>query len=318
MHRNTGDVEPFSLKLKNVLHASHCTLVVPGLLLAASAGLLLYRGVTEEHFDLPLNGFLFNILLQMMPLVALKLKIYSCSDRVSLVPLVLVKTLLMHVAMLSLRIISQVVQQAHLGRTQLGVDVVAVVLAFVMLSSVFDFPIAPNRMLEQRDVRNLVVLSITAALISEAFYIYVQPMWMGQASRMYIRDGLMLSKVFFVSANYVDIVAFMPVVWRLYQVESELDDCSIGTIVSNETRKQVQMFFAFMCAFYLWEDVIEPCMSLLDEPLAMMAHAAHFMLLMDFAGFFIFQVATPTSTVGRERGEQLEGLLSDSGFDQDD
>lgn len=312
------DVEPFSMQLKNVIHASHCTLVVPGLLLAASAGLLCYRGATEEHFDLPLNGFLFNILLQMMPLVALKLKIYSCADRVSLVPLVLVKTLLMHVAMLSLRIISQIVEQAHLGKTQLGVDVVAVILAFVVLSSVFDFPIHPARMLEQRDVRNLIVLAIAIATASEAFYIYVEPIWIGQANRMYIRDGLTLYKVLFVSANYVDIIAFMPVVLRLYQIESELDDCAIGMTVSNETRKQVQMFFAFMCSFYLWEDVIEPCMSLLDEPLAMMAHAAHFMLLMDFAGFFIFQVATPASTVGKERGEQLEGLLSDTGFGDDD
>lgn len=304
------DVQPVSLQLKNIVHASHCTLVVPGVLFAASATMLVYRGITEEQFDLPLNSFLFNILLQMLPLIALKLKIFTCADRVSLVPLVLVKTLIMHVAMLSLRITSQVLQDANLGQRQLAVDVGSLIGALILLNSVFDISINPIRLFEHRDVRSLVILAVLAALASEAFYVYVEPPWMGHITKMYSREGLKLSKVLFCAANYTDIVAFMPVVWRLYQIENELDDCAVGTFVSDQSRKQVQYFFTFMCLFYLWEDILEPYMSSLDEPLAMMAHAGHFVLLLDFAGFFSFQVGTPQSTVAKDRGEQLQGLLT--------
>jgi len=303
------DAASVSLRLSDIVHASQCTLVVPGVLFAASAAMLVYRGVTEEEFDLPLNSFLFNILLQMVPLIALKLKIFTCSDRVSLVPLVLVKTLIMHVAMLSLRVTSELLQNANLGQRQLAFDVIALAGALAVLSLRFDIAPNPARMLEHRDVRSLVGLALAAALAAEAFFVYVEPPWTSpHMTRMYSREGLVLSKVLFVASNYVDIVAFMPVVWRLYQIENELDDCGVGTFVCDESKRQVQYFFAFTCLFYLMEDVIEPYMSSGDEPLAMMAHAGHFMLLMDFAGFFTFHVATPA--VAKDRGEQMQGLLT--------
>mmetsp|Transcript_79217 Transcript_79217/g.183825 ORF Transcript_79217/g.183825 Transcript_79217/m.183825 type:complete len:316 (+) Transcript_79217:94-1041(+) len=312
------DVMQMLNQLQNFVHGSTCTLVLPGMLLVASAVMLAYRHVTEDRFDLPLNGFLANILLQMMPLVALKAKIWSCNDRVSLVPLVLVKTLLMHVILGIMRILSQVLQGGHISRLQLGFDTACLVSALAILRYVFEFPLSLTRVLEQRDVRNLVILATGAAFLSEAFFIYIQPSWMSEATRVYTSDGLSASKVFFVAANYVDIVAFMPVVWRLYQADNELEDCAVGTVVSVEARRQVQLFFIFVGSFYLWDDVIDPIMGLLEEPVAMMAHAAHFMLLLDFAGFFIFQVGNPNTGGLKERGEQLQGLLSPGALDQDD
>lgn len=303
-------------QLQNVVHGSGCTLVLPGILLAASACMLAYRHVTEDRYDLPLNGFLANILLQMMPLVALKAKIWSCNDRVSLVPLVLVKTILMHVILGVMRILSQVMQGGHISRMQMGFDVATLLAALAILRYVFDFPLTLTQILEQRDVRNLVALAMMAAYLSEAIFIYLPTSWVNEATRVYTSEGLTASKVFFVGANYVDIVAFMPVVWRLYQADNELEDCAVGTVVSMEARRQVQFFFLFVGAFYLWDDVIDPIMSLLEEPVAMMAHAAHFMLLLDFAGFFIFQVGNPNTGV-KERGEQLQGLLSEGGIDSD-
>jgi len=305
-------------QLQNFVHGSGCTLVLPGMLLFASAFMLAYRHVTEDQHDLLLNSFLANILLQMMPLVALKAKIWSCNDRVSLVPLVLVKTLLMHAILSIMRILSQVLQSPHYSRLQLSFDVACVVAALAILRYVFDFPLSLTRVLEQRDVRNLVALACTAAFLSEAFFVYVQPSWVSEAQRAYIMDGMTASKVFFVAANYVDIVAFMPVVWRLYQADNELEDCSVGTVVSVEARRQVQIFFLFVGGFYVWDDVIDPIFGMLDEPVAMMAHGAHFMLLLDFAGFFIFQVGNPNTSGIKERGEQLQGLLSEGGLDQDD
>jgi len=300
-------------QLQQLVHGSGCTLVLPGVLLVTSAIMLAYRHVTEDRFDMPLNGFLANILIQMMPLVALKAKVWSCTDRVSLVPLVLVKTLLMHVILGIMRILSQLIDANRLGRLQLCLDSGLLIAALVILRYVFEFPLSPSRILEQRDVRNLVALACTAAFISEAFFVYIQPSMMSESSRIY-KQSLDFSKVFFVAANYVDIVAFMPVVWRLYQADNELEDCAVGTVVSVEAKRQVQTFFAFVISFYMWDDVIDPIMNLLEEPVAMMAHAAHFMLLLDFAGFFIFQVGNPSTGV-KEKGEQLQGLLSETGED---
>mmetsp|Transcript_52876 Transcript_52876/g.113330 ORF Transcript_52876/g.113330 Transcript_52876/m.113330 type:complete len:316 (+) Transcript_52876:67-1014(+) len=312
------DVMKLSAQLQNIVHGSSCTLVVPGFLLLGSAVMLAYRQVTEGLYDLPLNGFLANIMLQMMPLVALKAKIYTCNDRVSLVPLVLVKTLLMHVVLEIMRICSQVAQGVGNGKLNLCVDSGNLILALIILRVCFEFPLSPARVLEHHDVRNLIALAIGAAFVSEAFFIYVQPSWMSEATRQYTKEGLVFSKVFFVASNYVDIVAIMPLVWRIYQAENELDDCAVGTVVSAEAKRQVQYFFAFLVCFYAYDDVIDPVMSLLDEPLAMMAHAAHFMLLLDFAGFFLFQASqVGTSTVAKERGEQLQGLLAEGAFEDD-
>lgn len=308
---------PLVTQAEHLFHGSGCTLVLPGILLASSALLLAYRGATEGHEDLPLNGFLANILLQMMPLVALKVKIWSCSDRVSLVPIVLCKTLLMHVALGVLRIASQAVQNFSMGKLQLAVDCGAVAAALAVLHYEFEFTLNPMRWLEHRDVRNLVFLAGIAAFMSEAFWVWVQPAWMTDASRLSGQQSIDLSKVLFTAANYVDIVGFMPVVWRLFQADNEHEDHAHGTSVSSKAKRQVRVFFLFVGAFYMWDDVIDPVMNLLDEPLAMMAHAAHFMLLLDFAGFFTFQVAQPANVknVDPESREQLQGLLS---RDEDD
>jgi len=311
-------------QLNNLVHGSACTLVVPGALLVASVVLFVYRHATEEQYDLPLAGFLGCILAQMCPLVALKVKIYTCGDRVSLVPLVLVKTLLMHVIMLSFRISSQALQNYHAGRFQLAFDIGILLGCLATLKYAFGFNITPSTILMHTDVRNLVLMAGAAAVFAEGFFVVYQPSWMSESSRRAAAEGLVPTKVMFVTSNYIDIVAFMPIVWRLYQVESLDDDFAVGTTVSEEARKQIKLFFLFVIGFYAWDDVIDPIMSLMDEPIAMMAHAAHFCLLLDFAGFFLFQVGSPNlgtkdgnDKLMRERGEQLQGLLSESGMEDD-
>jgi len=292
---------------QQLMHGSGCTVVIPGILLTAACVLLAYRQLTEEKHHLPLSGFLANILLQMLPLIALKVKIWRCPDRVSLVPHVLVKTLLMHVALEIFRVSSQIMQNMPYGKACVAFDVACAVAGLAILHWVFEFPFTFSSIKEHRDVRNLVAMALAAAFAVESFFVFYQPEWMADATRAYIADGVLVSKTFFVAANYIDIVAFMPAVWRLYQAEGDLEDCSAGTLVGADARRQVQFFFAFLFGFYLWDDVIDPIQDLTDEPLAMAAHGAHFVLLLDFAGFFLFQVKNPPGI--QERSEQLQGLL---------
>jgi len=313
------DVVPWTEQVQNFVHDSGCTLVLPGLLLLCSSVLLVYRHATEERFDLPLGGFLANILLSMLPLVALKAKIWSCSDRVSLVPLALVKTLLMHCTLGIMRLASQFMTGGDLGKQQFCFDIAVIAGALALLKWEFDFPLTVGSILQHHDVRNLIIMAFGGALFTEGLFIY-GPAWLVGSGVFADKDGLTPTKVFFTASNYVDIVAFMPVVRKLYEVENSLEDCAIGTVVSVEAKRQVRLFFLFVCAFYAWDDVIDPVMHLLDEPLAMMGHAAHYMLLLDFAGFFFFQVGNAQSGgmswSNKERGEVLQGLLEE-GNDQD-
>ncbi|CAJ1362889.1 unnamed protein product [Effrenium voratum] len=297
-------------QLQDFIHSSSCTLVVPGVLLVAAAILCVYRQMTEDPTDLPLTGFLATILLSMLPLMALKAKIWSCADRVSLVPMVLVKTLLMHAALEVLRITSQMLEGwSYIVRNKMNFafDTVMFVSAFLALRMVFEIPMTPSYVFEHRDVRNLVGMAIAVAFLSEAFYSLFAP-----SDSM--KGGISVANVLFAAANYVDVVGFMPVVWRLYQAENALDDFAVGTMVSLEAKQQVRVFFGFVCTFYLWDDVLEPIASMAEEPIGMMAHAAHFIMLVDFAGFFLFQVNNPTTT--KEKSEQLQGLLDEDAQDE--
>lgn len=300
-------------QLHDLVHSSQLTLVVPAILLCSGAMLCVYRQMTEDSSDLPLTGFLATILLSMLPLMALKAKIWSCQDRVSLVPMVLVKTLLMHAALEVLRISSQMLEgTSYIWRNKKNFtfDVVMFVCAIAALRVVFEAPLTPSYFMDHRDVRNLVGMAIGVAFVSEAFFAFLAPSDAMKANAA----GFSVANVLFAAANYVDVVGFMPVVWRLYQAENALDDFSVGTMVSLEARQQVRVFFAFVCTFYLWDDVLEPIGSMADEPVGMMAHAAHFIMLVDFAGFFLFQVNNPTTT--KEKSEQLQGLLDEDAQDE--
>lgn len=308
-----------STQVLTFVHGSACTMVLPGLLFLISAVLVAYRGITQEKKDMPLSGFLANIMLQMTPLIALKIKIWSASDRVSLVPLVLAKTLMLHATLEVLRIVSQMIHPGTVPKLPLAIDVLGLALALALLKYEFEYPLNPMVWAQHVDVRNLLALAVAAALTTEVGFAFLPESWMDDTTKEYFRDPLEPGKVLFTAANYVDIVAFMPIVWRLYQADNALDDSSGGVTVSGKAKRQIKLFFAFVGAFYVWDDVIDPIMGLLDEPIAMMAHAAHFMLLLDFAGFFIFQVATPTNITadaGMERAEQLQGLLSPDEEDQ--
>lgn len=281
-------------------------------MVAGSAVLCVYRQMTEDQTDLPLTGFLATILFSMLPLMALKAKIWSCSDRVSLVPMVLVKTLLMHLALEVLRVVSQCLEGWNSivrNRANFSFDCFMLVMALTALRMCFEIPMTPSYFWDHRDVRNLVGMAIGVALASEVFFTMIMP---GDTNRR-ANAGIKLSTVLFAAANNVDVIGFMPVVWRLYQAENALDDFAVGTMVSMEARQQVKVFFAFVIAFYTWDDVLEPIWSLIDEPVGMMAHAAHFIMLIDFAGFFLFQVNTPTTA--KEKGEQLQGLLDEDAQD---
>merc|ERR1712007_193002 len=253
--------------------------------------------------------------MQMIPLILLKAKMYTCGDRLSLVPRVLVKTLLMHAILSILRMGPYFMQTSYnLWSYEFLFDSSAFVVCVGLLWKVFDFRFSWRTILDEREVRNLVVMAILGAAAAEVACLYLPLAWVTEGTKLYIADGDLANKILFTAANYVDVLAFLPVVMKLYQAESDDDDFASGTQLPEDARKQVLVFFLFVCGFYSWDDVITPSRMMSDmDAVSMMAHGAHFVLLLDFACFFIFQVWTPSST----KGEQLQGLL-EAGYEQDD
>jgi len=187
-------------------------------------------------------------------------------------------------------------------------DLSLLIAALYILVTEFGFTMNPLQWLEHTDVRNLVILACAAAFFFESYLSLLPSALIPSKMQAAVKPEFDMSAIFFTSANYLDIVAFMPVVWRLYQVE-ELEESQIGTMVTSGAKRQLQLFFLFIAAFYMHDDVLDPVLNLLDEPIAMMGHAAHFMLVLDVMGFFAFQANNVGSTV-QEHGEQLHGLLA--------
>lgn len=295
------------------MNASNSNMIIPGGLFLAAIGILTYHHTQQEAYEHTLSAFLATIVMQMIPLIALKMKIYACGDRLALVPRVIVKTLLMHLILSALRTAPQLQPKYFDPWTaQLWFDVGALLSCFFMLRQTFGFRFSFRSFIDEMEVRNLTIMALLGAAATESACLFMPEAWMSEGTKLYVRDGDLLGKILFTAANYVDVLAFMPVVWKLHQAEND-DDESSGTQVHEEARRQVLLFFAFVVAFYSWDDVIDP-LRFYDrqESVAMMAHAAHFVLLMDFACFFVFQVWSPSA----QKGEQLQGLLSE-GYEDD-
>jgi len=298
-------------------NASNVNMIVPGGLLLAVCGVVTYHHSQSESYEHSLSMFLAAILMQMLPLIALKLKIYACGDRLALVPRVIVKTLLMHLILALFRVAPNFQSwtrfwQREVYSAQFWFDVAVLGACIIQLRNVFGFKFTLRSILDETEVRNLCAMAVVGAIATESACLYLPTAWLSEGTKSYIQDVDIVGKIVFTAANFIDVLAFMPVVWKLYQAEN--DDDSAGCQVHEDARRQVLLFFAFVIAFYSWDDVIDPIRTFdRQESVALMAHGAHFVLLLDFAGFFIFQVWAPSNA----KGEQLQGLLQEDTFDED-
>eukprot|EP00928_Gymnodinium_smaydae_P033141 TRINITY_DN23820_c0_g1_i1.p1 TRINITY_DN23820_c0_g1~~TRINITY_DN23820_c0_g1_i1.p1 ORF type:complete len:313 (+),score=80.09 TRINITY_DN23820_c0_g1_i1:96-1034(+) len=293
-------------------------MLLPALIVVGLLCVLTYHHTQQDEYDHEISHFLVIVLLSTAPLVVLKMKMYTCGDRLALVPVVIVKTLLMHVVISILRLAPWAIHSDKFDpySPYLWFDVGTLFAAIYILKNVFDYQFSLRTLMDEREVRNLVILCLVGAALVESLCIYLPQAWVSGETQYYISNRSLLYKVVFTAGNYVDVLAFMPVVWKLYQAERD-DDDGLGTQVPANAKNQVILFFAFVCGFYAWDDVIDPLRTYKQgrngEAVIMMAHAAHYMLLLDFASFFCYQVWTPSSS----KGEQLQGLL-EQGLDMDD
>jgi len=258
------------------LHGQGNNITLPGLLVAASSVMVVYKHFTDEQGGDPIKHFLALIVIQMLPLVFLQTKILSCPDPVGMLSQFGTKVLLMHCCFLTLRVCAWPLLEVGLGFC----NVLALVLACVALHWGFHFRCA--NLSAQGDVGCLLLLAVAGALATELLDFH--------------RQASLFECTIFTASSYMEILAFVPAVWMVHKSVKKNDDERFSEPVGAQT--QAAFFFAFLVPFYVMEDVISAFRVGGEEPLAAIGHVVHFLVLLDFACFLLSHIYNPDKVQG--------------------
>jgi len=282
-----ASVNEFMWNAQNILHKK--PQVVPGILLALSSSLVVYRHVTHsepEGESDPIKTFLALILVQMLPLVALEMKIMQCADPVGLFCKFATPVTLTHAFFLGMRLVNYHLYEsmtvffstaAFLGSlAALRVGYRQSLLGMVTCSSVW----------------GLVGLAFMAAVVTTAVDDYLNPKPYGWDWQAFYHI------VFQTSNSYTEVVAFVPAVWIVFREANSGGRCQVE---STDTKRTATAFFAFLVGFYLTEDLLSAVDAYSYSQMASLAHVAHFLLLVDFGCYVLAHIYNPEKLMGELR-----------------
>jgi len=258
------------------LHGKGNNITLPALLVAAASVLVVYKHFVDEHSGDPTKHFLALIVIQMLPLVFLQRKILSCPDPVGMLSGFGAKVLLMHVCFLALRVFAWPLLEIGLGFCNL----VALAVACAALHWGFHFRCASLH--SHLDVGWLLLLAVIGALCTELLDFH--------------RQSSLLECTIFTASSYMEILAFVPAVWMVYQSVKKNDDVEIAG--SEKVQTQAACFFAFLVSYYIMEDAVSAFRIGGEDPFAATGHIVHFVLLLDFACFLLSHIYNPDKVQG--------------------
>jgi len=266
--------------------------VVPATLLLLSSSMVVYRHMTYETYDQwgddTLKTFLAMILLQMLPLLALELKIMSCADPVGLFCKFASPVTLTHLIFMGMRVCLYFVNgpnQMFLIRASVGL-----LGAFIVMH--MGFRQRWSYIFQYRSVWNLVGCCLLASLCTQGLDYYLTL----AHSADIITWKEILTATMSTSVDYIEICAFVPAVWIVYR-----EDQSRFQVESTDTKRTSTAFFLFLVVFYFLEDVVSAYQAWEISGLGSAAHIAHFFLLVDFACYVLAHIYNPEKLVGELR-----------------
>jgi len=260
--------------------------VVPGLLLSAASCLFIHRHMTEEIYGHDaLKTFLGLIIIQMLPLVALEMKIMSCADPVGLFCKFATPVTLVHAIFLTMRLCMwNLYDNSFLLYSALG-------LAAAMITLRKGFNESPLSIMRCSNVWVLIFLALVAAFGTHMVDSYLQPSWKVQSWGDFFNEMLSTSN------SYVELMGFVPAVWMVYRQDQRTYD----DIDSVSTKRKATSFFLFLVAFYMTEDVFQAWDAFGVSPVAALAHMLHFVLLCDFGCYVLAHIYNTDKLVGQLR-----------------
>mmetsp|Transcript_58802 Transcript_58802/g.108587 ORF Transcript_58802/g.108587 Transcript_58802/m.108587 type:complete len:314 (-) Transcript_58802:259-1200(-) len=268
-------------KTARSLHGSDATgVVLPLVLLAVGAALVLYAHVYAARDDLEIRNFLSMVLLTMVPVAFLEMRLFKCSDPVGLLFRFSPKVLMMHVSFMVLRLYALIeVRYAQRFFSSTAVVLFAlggVIAGFLLLPIFFDVqPWNVAKLLREHwDVCIVGGLALGGAIVTEGLNV------------AFHTASTMIMDVVDTTALYLELMAFVPALWMVCR-DMAFSAPSRPAVAIADARRRAVPFFAFLATFYVSEDIVAAVVQCFICPLASLGHLAHFLLLVDFAAFFL-------------------------------
>jgi len=267
---------------QEVLHKKNNPIVPGGILLIAGT-LVVYRHMTHDAHQDVLKSFLAMIVVQMLPLVALEMKIMSCADPVGLFCKFAVPVTMIHAVFLSIRFcIMEFYDSRYLWCSGIG-------LAGAILTLLMGFRWSPLDIFHHKSVWTLTIVAILGACFTQWVDSYFNPDSVQEGDWKGVLE---------VSNSYLEIIAFVPALWAVYR-----EDQGAGRLQIEEldTKRTSTAFFLFLVCFYMSEDLINSVDAWEVSGMATAGHILHFLLLMDFACYILAHIYNPEKLMGEVR-----------------
>jgi len=265
--------------------------VVPGTLLLLASSLIVCRHMSheQEHGTDVIKTFLAMILVQMLPLVALEMKIMSCADPVGLFCKFATPVTLIHAFFLGMRL----VMNHQYDQSTLVCSGMGFVGALVAMQK--GYRESWSNIVSCYPVWSLISLAFMASLSTSSLdsYLNPKPEWMAPTTW-----ESFFTSVIETSNSYIEIVAFVPAVWMVYRENKSMGRYQVE---STETKRTATAFFLFLVGFYVTEDLLMLYQAWEFSVLASIAHLAHFILLVDFSFYILAHIYNPEKLVGELR-----------------
>jgi len=270
---------------QNVLHKK--PQVVPGTLLLLASSLIVYRHMTHTtygHDSDNLKTFLAMILVQMLPLVALEMKIMSCADPVGLFCKFATPVTLIHAFFLGMRL----VMYSQYDQADLLCSGAGLVGALVAMCK--GYRQSWSNIVHCSAVWGLISLALMASLSTSSIDAYFKPSWMTPETW-----ESFFTTVIETSNSYIEIVAFVPAVWIVYREDKNEGRLQVESV---DTKRTCSTFFLFLVSFYVAEDLLHAYFAYQISWMVSLAHVVHFCLLLDFSCYVLAHTYNPEKLVG--------------------
>lgn len=297
-------------KTQGLLHRNDSVLL-PCAILFIACGLVMYEHMTSPtrhgFTDNSIRNFLAMIVVTMVPLAFLEKKILACAEPVKMISKISGKVLFLHAAFLAVRApLHYIAGGFHL---QFFYAFSALISACVLLPTYFGFRLNRQTFFAYKEAFLVAGLAVIAAIITEAFSAYSMGTLTRSLSFSYTSywTRKLISATAETSGLYMELTAFVPAVWMVCRPSKDGGNQDFGSMNVEadvaETRRRAVAFFAFLIGFYFTEDMVSAFQLSRELPLAALGHTAHFLLLLDFAGFLLGNLYDP------EKLEKMMGSM---------
>lgn len=242
-----------------------------------------------------LKEVLLSTVLQCLPLFLIRWKSLESSNRLALLSRFSLKVMLMFFALFINRMLTFpfTLTLSHDGEMILNVLYTLAVGA--ILHVVFEMKWS-TLMKEHRDVIGLQIFAFLYACLTTAMF---------SGSRGF-HSGWLVGAFW----NAMEICTFMPGVWLILQMRKA--DFALSPFANEaESSKRHALYLAgFLNVFYLIENIYAPYATSKRwyNPLFVAGHITHYLMVLEFTMFFLWQASFSPAAIGGTKPAQLEEI----------